>query len=150
VNKNERESIVDIGEKPIVVRRAIATGLLHLSQASVTAIQTGEVAKGDVQEASTIAAIQAVKITPTIVPHCHPIPIEGCHVKWGWEGNALRCTVEVSARYRTGVEMEALVGVSAGLLCAWDMVKPLEKDEFGQYPNARMTDIVVLEKHKSA
>ena len=70
MNKNERESIVDIGEKPLVERRAIATGLLHLSQASVSAIQSGEVAKGDVQEASTIAAIQAVKITP---PSSHTV-----------------------------------------------------------------------------
>jgi len=145
----KRKAIVAIGDKPMVERRATASGLLHLSEASIAAIISGDVAKGDVQEASTIAAIQAVKLTPTIVPHCHPIPIESCDVEWAWEGSALRCTVTVSALYKTGVEMEALTGVSAGLLCAWDMVKPLEKDADGQYPSAKMTDIVVLEKYKS-
>lgn len=100
-------------------------------------------------EASTIAAIQAVKETPRIIPHCHPIPLEGCKVDWSWEENALRCTVEVSAHYKTGIEMEALTGVSAGLLCALDMVKSLEKDDDGQYPETRISDIVVLEKHKA-
>ena len=146
----EREAIVEIGEKPMVERRAKATGLLHLSGATVTSVKSGQVAKGDVIEASTIAAVQAVKMTPSIVPHCHPIPIEGCKVEWTREGNSLRCTVKVSARYRTGVEMEALTGVSAGLLCAWDMVRPLEKDDDGQYPQARISDIVVLEKYKGS
>ena len=134
----------------MVERRAKATGILHLSEATVKSVKSGLVAKGDVIEASTIAAVQAVKMTPSIVPHCHPIPIEGCKVEWDWEGNSLRCTVKVSGRYRTGVEMEALTGVSAGLLCAWDMVKPLEKDDDGQYPQARISDIVVLEKYKGS
>ena len=144
----EIEGIVEIGSKPIVERRATATGLLNLSQHSCQAIQKKAVKKGDVLEASTIAAIQAVKDTPRIVPHCHPIPLEGCTVNWSWEGHSLRCTVEVSAHYKTGIEMEALTGVSAGLLCALDMVKSLEKDDSGQYPSTSISDIVVLEKYK--
>ena len=143
------QGVVDIGHKPIVHRRAIATGLLHLSNQSKNAILNGQIKKGDVIEASTIAAIQAVKETPRIIPHCHPIPLEGCKVDWTWEGNSLRCTVEVNAQYKTGIEMEALTGVSAGLLCALDMVKSLEKDSNGQYPETKITDIVVLEKHKA-
>ena len=143
------QGIVDIGNKPIVHRRATATGLLHLSSDSKHAILNGDVKKGDVLEASTIAAIQAVKDTPRIIPHCHPIPLEGCKVDWAWENNALRCTVEVSAHYRTGIEMEALTGVSAGLLCALDMVKSFEKNSNGQYPETSISDIVVLEKHKA-
>ena len=143
------QGVVDIGHKPIVHRRAIATGLLHLSNQSKNAILNGQIKKGDVIEASTIAAIQAVKETPRIIPHCHPIPLEGCKVDWTWEGNFLRCTVEVNAQYKTGIEMEALTGVSAGLLCALDMVKSLEKDSNGQYPETKITDIVVLEKHKA-
>ena len=141
--------VVDISAKPIVQRKAIATGLVHLSKSSKQAIISGSVKKGDVIEASTIAAIQAVKDTPRIIPHCHPIPLEGCKVDWNWEGNSLRCTVEVNAHYKTGIEMEALTGVSAGLLCALDMVKSSEKDSNGQYPETRITDIVVLEKHKA-
>ena len=143
------QGIIDIGSKPIVHRKATATGLVHLSSESKNAIMNGEIKKGDVLEASTIAAIQAVKETPRIIPHCHPIPLEGCSVNWVWEDNSLRCTVEVSAHYRTGIEMEALTGVSAGLLCALDMVKSLEKDSNGQYPETRITDIIVLEKHKA-
>lgn len=146
--EREIEGIVEIGAKAVVERRASATGLLNLSAESAQAIQSKSVKKGDVLEASTIAAIQAVKDTPRIVPHCHPIPLEGCKVQWAWEGNALRCTVHVSAHYKTGIEMEALTGVSAGLLCALDMVKSIEKDESGQYPGTSISDIVVLEKFK--
>ena len=142
------QGVVDIGSKPIVERRATATGLLHLSSDSADAIKSKTVNKGDVIEASTIAAIQAVKDTPRIIPHCHPIPLEGCKIDWSWEGNSLRCTVNVSAHYKTGIEMEALTGVSAGLLCALDMVKSFEKDLNGQYPNTMISDIVIVEKIK--
>ena len=144
----EIEGIVEIGSKAVVERRASATGLLKLSEASAQAIQSKNVKKGDVLEASTIAAIQAVKETPRIVPHCNPIPLEGCKVHWYWESHALRCTVHVSAHYKTGIEMEALTGVCAGLLCALDMVKSIEKDAMGQYPDTSISDIKVLEKFK--
>ena len=144
----EIQGIVEIGNKPIVERKATATGLLHLQEGTKKAIVEKMVKKGDVLEASTIAAIQAVKDTPRIIPHCHPIPLEGCKVDWTWEGTSLRCTVHVSAHYKTGIEMEALTGVSAGLLCVLDMIKSFEKDEHGQYPHASMSDIRVLEKIK--
>ena len=142
------QGVIEIGAKPIVERRATATGLLHLNSNSADAIRSGTVKKGDVLEASTIAAIQAVKDTPRIIPHCHPIPLEGCKVDWSWEGNSLRCTVSVSAHYKTGIEMESLTGVSAGLLCALDMVKSSEKDADGEYPNTMISDIVIVEKFK--
>ena len=144
----EIQGIVEIGNKPIVERKATATGLLNLQEGTKKAIVEKMVKKGDVLEASTIAAIQAVKDTPRIIPHCHPIPLEGCKVDWTWEGTSLRCTVHVSAHYKTGIEMEALTGVSAGLLCVLDMIKSFEKDEHGQYPHASMSDIRVLEKIK--
>ena len=144
----EIQGIVEIGNKPIVERKATATGLLNLQEGTKNAIVNKMVKKGDVLEASTIAVIQAVKDTPRIIPHCHPIPLEGCKVDWAWEGASLRCTVHVSAHYKTGIEMEALTGVSAGLLCVLDMIKSLEKDEDGQYPHASINDIRVLEKIK--
>mgnify|MGYP000456216751 FL=1 len=146
--EKEIQGIVEIGSKPVVERKATATGLLHLQRETKQAIVEKNVKKGDVLEASTIAAIQAVKETPRIIPHCHPIPLEGCKVDWAWEGTSLRCTVHVSAHYKTGIEMEALTGVSAGLLCVLDMVKSYEKDEHGQYPDASMTDLKILEKRK--
>ena len=141
--------IVDVGSKPIVEREATATGLIRISTESVELVINGNSPKGDVREASTISAIQAVKETSRTLPHCHPIPIEGCNVDWKIEGRNLRCTVTVRTHWTTGVEMEALCGVSAGLLCAWDMLKPSEKDENGQYPDVSIEDIRVLRKKKS-
>ena len=158
--------MVTITDKPVVDRRAVATGRLKLDSETLNAIQAGRISKGDVLEASTVAAIQAIKETPRLIPHCHPIPIEGADVDWEFEysrrkgvGNpaesqsappsALRCTVTVLTRWKTGVEMEALVGVTTALLCAWDMVKSREKDADGQYPKASIEDVRVVEKFKS-
>jgi cyclic pyranopterin phosphate synthase len=140
--------IVDIGSKPVVAREAIATGILTLSSEGLDLATNGRSAKGDVCESSTVAAIQAVKEAPRTLPHCHPIPIEGCTVDWKAEEGGLRCTVSVRTHWSTGVEMEALCGVSAGLLCAWDMLKPIEKDNEGQYPDAKIEDVRVIRKSK--
>ena len=142
------EGIINIGNKPVVERRATAHGRVILTQASKLAIESHSVKKGNVLEASTVAALQAVKDTPRIIPHCHPIPLEGTEVSWHWDNTSLWCTVSVSAHYKTGIEMEALTGVAAALLCAFDMVKSLEKDDEGQYPVARITDLEVVEKFK--
>jgi len=146
----EIEGIVDISEKPVVARRATAEGWLTLRPASIQAILDGAVKKGDVREASTIAALQAVKETPRLIPHCHPVPVASCTVRWVVDQHRLGCVVEVGAHYRTGIEMEALAGVAAGLLCAYDMVKSLEKDEDGQYPVARIDGLRVLSKLKGS
>ena len=80
--------IIDVGSKPVVSREAVATGLLRLSPESLDVVANGRSVKGDVREASTIAAIQAVKETPRMLPHCHPIPIEGCTIDWAVEQDA--------------------------------------------------------------
>ena len=141
--------IVDVGSKPIVEREAIASGFIRLSPESIDLVINGKSPKGDVREVSTISAIQAIKETPRTLPHCHPLPIEGCDVDWELAGNELHCTVKVRTHWTTGVEMEALCGVSAGLLCAWDMLKPVEKDENGQYPHLSIENIRVLRKMKA-
>jgi cyclic pyranopterin phosphate synthase len=140
--------MVDIGEKDVVRRKAIASGRIVLGKRSLDAIRSGTVRKGDVLEAAKITAIQAVKSTPDIIPYCHPIPIESVKVDFNLSDDSLSCTVEVIAHYKTGVEMEALTGVSAALLTIWDMVKYLEKDEKGQYPSTRIADIEVVTKEK--
>lgn len=142
------EGIINIGSKTVVERRATARGRVVLQEASKSAIESNSIKKGNVLEASTVAVLQAVKDTPRIIPHCHPIPLEGTEVSWHWDNTSLWCTVSVSAHYKTGIEMEALTGVAAGLLCAFDMVKSLEKDEDGQYPVARITDLEVVQKFK--
>lgn len=148
MEKNIR-AVVDITEKSIIKRTAKATGLLKISKSARTAIINDEVKKGNVIEASTIAAIQAVKETPRIIPHCHPVPLEGCDVNWSLDDEGLRCDVSVVAHYKTGIEMEAITGVCAGLLCALDMIKSFEKDPMGQYPNTEICDVRIIEKLKS-
>jgi cyclic pyranopterin phosphate synthase len=142
--------MVDIGEKKVVRRKAVASGRIMLGKKSLDAIRSGTVRKGDVLEAAKISAIQAVKSTPDIVPYCHPIPVESVQVDFKVKKDSITCAVEVNAHYKTGVEMEALTGVSAALLTVWDMVKYLEKDEKGQYPSTRITDIKVVTKEKGA
>ena len=83
-----------------------------------------------------------------VLPLCHPLSISGVEVEFALDGAEVECRVTVSATYRTGVEMEALTGVMAGLLCVWDLVKPLEKDEAGQYPDTRIHTVEVVEKRK--
>ena len=147
--KKEIEGIIDISEKKLVKRVATATGQLKLSKQSIDAINANKVKKGNVIEASTIAAIQAVKETPRIIPHCHPIPLEGCNVDWEISDTILHCTVTVTANYKTGIEMEAITGVCAGLLCALDMVKSYEKDNDGQYPDSEISQVKIISKYKS-
>lgn len=139
------DGIVDIGDKPATKRRAVAAGRLDVADATLDAVRDGEIDKGDVLEAARVAALMAVKATPERLPHCHPIPITSVDVSFDLD-DAIACTVVVEATYRTGVEMEALHGVSVALLTTWDMVKPYEKDDDGQYPATRIADLRVVEK----
>lgn len=144
------KGMVDISEKEVVEREAEAKGKIKLEKNTLQAIDQGKIKKGDPFEASKISAINAVKNTPDLLPYCHPIPVEGVDISFdvGEEDIEMRCRVK--APYKTGVEMEALTGVSVGLLTIWDMVKYLEKDEKGQYPSTRITDIEVVEKIKKS
>ncbi len=114
------------------------------------AITAGQVKKGDVLTTARLAAILAVKDTPRLIPLCHPIPITGLDVNFDLEGERVRATVTVTSVGKTGVEMEALTGVAVALLNVWDMVKYLEKDETGNYPETEIEEIRVLQKRKGA
>ena len=150
----ERESkfkgvrMVEIGEKPDVLRIAKARGAIKLRESTVQRILKGEIKKGDIVSVAQLAAIMAVKKTPEIVPLCHPIPITGVNVDFNFEKNRVIVEVEVRSVGKTGVEMEALTGVSAALLAVWDMVKAYEKDEKGQYPYTMIEEIKVVSKIK--
>lgn len=140
--------MIDIGGKKEVSRLARAKGELELTAESMKAIRENDVKKGNVFQVAEISAIQAVKRTPESIPHCHPIPIEGIKVYFEADENIIEVECEVKAVYKTGVEMEALAGVNAALLTIWDMVKYLEKDTDGQYPETNIKKISVLEKKK--
>ena len=140
--------MIDVGGKPVVARRAVARGRLHLKPSTLAAVKAGRIKKGDVMEVSRVAAVQAVKHTPTFLPLCHPLAIESVRVDFKITPSHLEAEVAVAATGKTGVEMEALTGVAAALLCAWDMTKYLEKDQAGQYPETSIEGIEVVEKVK--
>lgn len=140
--------MVDISTKPAVPRVARASGFICLGLETLKKIKAGKVPKGDVLAVAQTAAILAVKRTPELVPLTHPILITDTDVKFEMERHGIRVTAEVKSTGGTGVEMEALVGVTSALLTIWDMVKGLEKDEAGQYPTTSIEDIRVLRKVK--
>ncbi len=140
--------MIDITGKPQVYREAIARGSIKLRGETIEAIKAGKVKKGDVFTVAKVAAVHAVKDTPRIIPYCHPIPITAVDVDFAVEGDRVVVEVAVRTTSQTGVEMEALTGVSAALLTIWDMVKYLEKDESGNYPTTRIENVMVVRKVK--
>ncbi len=140
--------MIDIGQKPDVPRRAVATGTIHLRPATVRAIRDGRIEKGDVLASAEVAALHAIKSVWQVLPHCHPIPITAAGVAFDVRADRVVATTTVEATYKTGVEMEALYGATVALLTVWDMVKALEKDSKGQYPSARIEDVHVVTKEK--
>ncbi len=140
--------MVDIGGKPDLHRRAVASGSIRLKPATIRAIRGRRVEKGDPIAAAEVAALQAVKAVWQVLPHTHPIPITAASVTFDVRANRIVVTTDVAATYKTGVEMEALYSVAVALLTIWDMVKSLEKDRDGQYPTARIEDVRVVSKEK--
>ncbi|WP_297417634.1 cyclic pyranopterin monophosphate synthase MoaC [Thermococcus sp.] len=141
--------MVEVGHKGEVFRKAIAKGRIHLRPETIELIRAGKTKKGNVIAAAQIAGILAVKKTPELIPLCHPILLTGVDLTFEFGEDYIEATCEVRAVYKTGVEMEALTGVSVALLTIWDMVKAVEKDESGQYPVTRIENIHVVEKVKA-
>lgn len=147
---SERDPVrmVDVSGKDVVHRVATATGRIYLRRETVDAVREGRIRKGDPLTVAEVASIQAVKKTPDLIPLCHNVPIGSVGTSFRLGESYIEAKCRVSAIYRTGVEMEALTGVTVALLNIWDMVKYLEKDSDGQYPDARITDVKVTEKWK--
>jgi cyclic pyranopterin phosphate synthase len=140
--------MVDITDKPCVPRAATASGTIRLKASTVEAVRSGRIRKGDVLTTARLAALMAVKDAPRMMPMCHAIPITGVDVSFELEPERIRAAVTVRSVGRTGVEMEALAGVAVALVNVWDMVKYLEKDGTGNYPETEIEGIRVLEKRK--
>jgi len=148
VSERDPVRMVDVSGKDVVHRVATATGRIYLRRETVDAVREGRIRKGDPLTVSEVASIQAVKKTPDLIPLCHNVPIGSVDTSFRLGESYIEAKCRVSAIYRTGVEMEALTGVTVALLNIWDMVKYLEKDSDGQYPDARITDVKVTEKWK--
>ncbi|MCE4620704.1 MAG: cyclic pyranopterin monophosphate synthase MoaC [Desulfurococcales archaeon] len=142
--------IVDITGKNYSLRSATVEGRIRLQRETINRIKNGAVDKGDVLEVARVAALLAIKKTPEIIPHCHPIPLTGADVEFDIDQDGITVRVTVKAIYKTGVEMEALTGATAALLTIWDMVKKYEKDSEGQYPYTRIEYVRVLRKEKQS
>jgi len=140
--------MIDITGKPTITREATASGKIILSRNTLSLIKENKVEKGNVIDICSVSAMMGVKKTPELLPHAHNIPIESVEVNVEMEEDGLRVTVKVKTTAKTGVEMDALSGVLAGLLTVWDMVKKYEKDDKGQYPFTRIEDVRVLSKIK--
>ena len=126
----DSRGMIDISGKDVTVRTAKASGSVLLGPQAYAALQQGTCPKGDVLTTARVAAIQAVKATPVMIPMCHPIPVEGIEVDFVPDeaGNSIQVTVAVRSSGKTGVEMEALCGVGVACLTIYDMLKYTGKE----------------------
>ena len=140
--------MIDITDKKPVYREATAFGRIILKEDTINKIRNGEIKKGDVLKVAEVAALNAVKQTHLLIPMCHQLLLNTIEVDYTINDGSIETSVTVKTIAQTGVEMEALVGVSIVLNNIWDMVKYLEKDENGQYPETKIEEIRVLNKVK--
>jgi len=121
--------LVDVGDKPLARREAVAEGFVTLGAEALAAVVERRARKGDVLATAQLAGIQAAKRTSEIVPLCHPIPLDAIDVTLAIdEGSGrIRCEARVRTTWRTGVEMEALTAVMGALLTVYDMLKAVDR-----------------------
>lgn len=119
--------MVDVGDKAVTRREAVATGRIVMSPEALAAIRAGAVKKGDVLAVARVAGIMAAKRTSDLIPLCHPLPITRVSLDLMPGDDGITATATVATDGKTGVEMEALTAVSAALLTVYDMAKALDK-----------------------
>ena len=129
LDDNNRPKMVDVSDKHETKRIAIASGEISMSQEAYDAIIANNTKKGPVLQTAVIAAIMGVKKTSDLIPMCHPLLLSGinCDVEEKPELPGFKLIVTAKLNGQTGVEMEALTGVSIGLLTIYDMVKAIDK-----------------------
>jgi len=127
VDARGRARMVDVGDKPVTQREAVARGEITMSAAARRMIRRGEVAKGDPLQTARLAGIMAAQRTASLIPLCHPLPLThvGVELTATRTGYAIEARVKTSAQ--TGVEMEALTAVSVAALTIYDMCKAIDK-----------------------
>ena len=129
LDENGAAVMVDVTDKRVTSREAVASGRILMSEKAFNAVINGNVPKGDVLSAARIAGIMAAKRTSDIIPLCHPLPFTKCSVEFTADKStcsiSAKCTAKVEGK--TGIEMEALTGVSAALLTIYDMCKAADR-----------------------
>lgn len=142
LDEQGRASMVDITPKPPLIRKAKAEGLMTLKPETVQLITAGKIPKGDVWNTARIAAIMAVKRTDELIPLCHSLSLTHIGVDFMiFDETRIKVVCEVSCIGSTGVEMEALTGVTTALLTIYDMCKAVDK-------SMQMEEIKLCEKTK--
>lgn len=130
-DEDGRSRMVDVGDKEVTDRRATVEGFIRMNSATLRRIVDGKVEKGDVLSVARLSAIQGAKETARMIPLCHPLPLDNVQVEIedGEEDGVgtIRMTVSTRVQARTGVEMEAFMAVSIGLLTIYDMCKAVDR-----------------------
>ena len=142
LDETGRAHMVDVGDKPVTERLAIARGEVLMSKEALELIRAGAMKKGDVLTVAQIAGISGAKRTSELIPLCHPLPITHIEVSLALDRDlpGVIITAAVKTTDRTGVEMEALTAVSVAALTVYDMAKAVEK-------TMRIQNIRLIEKH---
>ena len=136
--------MVDVSDKPVQQRTAVARGEIHMAKETLKLIRGDKIAKGNVLATARIAGIQAAKRTGDLIPMCHPLPINHCEVDFELPKSGDRIAITASAKVtaQTGVEMEALTAVNLAALAIYDMCKAVDK-------KMRITNVKLILKTKA-
>lgn len=141
LNRKNHPRMVDVGEKNITQRTAVASGKITMSKEAYDALKGSTAKKGPVIQTAIIAAIMAAKKTSDLIPMCHPININSVDIEVEYDENHYAITLLATLKCdgKTGIEMEALTSVSIGLLTIYDMLKAIDK-------GMQITDIALKSK----
>lgn len=119
--------MVDVGDKPVTTRTAVASGFVQMSAAAVAAIRERRTPKGDPLEVARLAGVMAAKRTADLIPLCHPLPLNHADVQLEVRDDGIAITATARTDSKTGVEMEALTAASIAALTIYDMCKAIDK-----------------------
>jgi cyclic pyranopterin monophosphate synthase len=122
-----RVRMVDVGDKPVTVREAVARGSIAMSAEARRLIRSGRVKKGDPLQAARVAGIMAAKQTAALIPLCHPLPLSNVQVELTPTSRGYEIEARFGTTAQTGVEMEALTAVAVASLTIYDMVKAVDR-----------------------
>ena len=127
IDKEGRARMVDVGDKPVTTRTAVASGFVRMSAAAVEAIRQHQLPKGDPLEVARIAGVMAAKRTSELIPLCHPLPLNHADVQLEITDDGIAITATARTDSKTGVEMEALTAASVAALTLYDMAKSMDR-----------------------
>jgi cyclic pyranopterin phosphate synthase len=128
LDEKGKARMVDVGDKPVTSREALARGEISMSAMALRLIRQGALAKGDPLQAARLAGIMAAKKTPELIPLCHPLPLTHVSVELTPMRRGYRIDARVRTASQTGVEMEALTAVAVAALTIYDMAKAVDKE----------------------